>query len=160
MTRRYHHAPISERQLSSAVGEFRTWDDQNKRGNIQSIEGLVYRIAECIHPNTGPAYLASPYNHPNPEVRAERRKMVCEKAMELLRQGIPVISPIAHNLALVDACGAETGWDNWKMQDTAILSVCRKLMVLMLDGWRESVGVANEILYARENGIPIEYLVP
>ena len=34
------------------------------------------------------------------------------------------------------------------------------MVVLMLDGWRESVGVAAEIRIAGELGKPVRYLAP
>lgn len=39
-----------------------------------------------------------------------------------------------------------------------VIRCCRKLIVLKIDGWSESRGVAREILEAGKIGIPIEYL--
>ncbi len=47
-----------------------------------------------------------------------------------------------------------------KHQDRALLERCDQLVVLMLDGWRESVGVQAEILIASELGIPTRYWEP
>ncbi len=40
------------------------------------------------------------------------------------------------------------------------LEVCDKVVVLMIDGWKESVGVQAEIAIARELGKPVSFLTP
>lgn len=105
-------------------------------------------------------YLASPYNHADPAIMEARRSAVCRKAGELIAAGVPVISPIAHNVAVIREVGGDTGWDRWQAQDLAMLSVCGKVAVLRLPGWEQSKGVAAEIAAAREMGKPIEYLNP
>lgn len=105
-------------------------------------------------------YLASPYNHPDPVVMEERRAAACRKAGELIEAGVPVISPIAHNVAVIREVGCDTGWDRWQVQDMAILQACSRIAVLCLPGWEQSKGVAAEIAEATKIGLPIEYLVP
>jgi hypothetical protein len=40
------------------------------------------------------------------------------------------------------------------------LGRCDEVVVLMLDGWEESIGVQAEIRIARELGKPVRYLAP
>lgn len=90
-------------------------------------------------------YLASPYNHPDPAIMESRRVAACRKAGELIAKGVAVLSPIAHNVAVIREVGGETGWDRWQAQDLAMLSACKKVLVLCLPGWEASKGVAAEI---------------
>lgn len=104
-------------------------------------------------------YLASPYSHPDPAVREERYRAACQAAAALLLAGQPVCSPIVHSHPLV-AYGVPTGWVFWSRFDRALLARCDEVLVLMLDGWQESVGVQAEIRIARELGKPVRYLAP
>lgn len=104
-------------------------------------------------------YLASPYSHPDPAVREERYRAACHAAAALLLAGQPVFSPIAHSHPLVDY-GLPADWSFWQRYDRELLARCDEVVVLMLAGWRESVGVREEIRIARELGKPVRYLVP
>jgi hypothetical protein len=102
-------------------------------------------------------YLSSPFTNKDPEIQESNRRMVCLYAAQLITHGIQCISPIAHNLAVIKEAGLSTGWELWKAQDLAILRACGAMIVLMLPGWQQSVGVAEEIKTAEELGIPVEY---
>lgn len=103
-------------------------------------------------------YLASPYNHADTEIMESRRVTACRKVGELIAKGIAVLSPIAHNVAVIREVGGDTGWDRWRSQDLAMLSACKKVLVLRLPGWDASKGVAAEIHAATIMGIPVEYI--
>ena len=49
-------------------------------------------------------------------------------------------------------------WAFWQRHDRRYLEACDEVVVLMLDGWRESVGVQAEIAIARELGKPVTFL--
>jgi len=104
-------------------------------------------------------YLASPYSHPDPAVRQARYRAVCRAAAALLAAGQPVFSPIAHSHPLVEY-GLPADWSFWQRYDQELLARCDELVVLMLPGWCESVGVQAEIQIARELGKPVRYLAP
>lgn len=104
-------------------------------------------------------YLASPYSHPCPTIREARFHAVCRMAALLMRQGQVVFAPIVHGHPLVDH-GLPTEWPFWERFDREHLRRCDELVVLTLDGWRESVGVTAEIRIAGELGKPVRYLVP
>ena len=103
-------------------------------------------------------YLASPYAHPDPAVMEARRAAACRKAGELISKGVAVVSPIAHNVAVLDEAGGQTGPGRWKAQDLALLSACEKVLVVWLPGWLHSRGVSAEIDAAGKLGKPIEYV--
>lgn len=104
-------------------------------------------------------YLASPYSHPDPAVREARFQQVCRAAAALIRAGRPVFSPIAHSHPIA-AYGLPTDWAFWESLLRNYLGRCDELVVLIMDGWRESVGVTAEITIATELGKPVSYLAP
>ena len=109
-------------------------------------------------PASGITYLASPYSHPSREVVAGRYVRACDAAGRLMVKGYVVFSPIAHSHSIERQMGRVNTGDFWHTQDEPILRLCSRLVVLMLDGWRESRGIAWEIEVAKEMGIPIEYM--
>ena len=104
-------------------------------------------------------YLASPYSHPEVVVRQQRFHEACRAVATLLASGLTVFSPIVHGHPLVDH-GLPTDWPFWERFDRDHLVRCDEVVVLMLDGWRESVVVAAEIRIAGELGKPVRYLAP
>ena len=104
-------------------------------------------------------YLASPYSHPDAAVREQRFHAACRAAAALLRAGRAVFSPVVHGHPLV-AHGLPTDWPFWQQFGRAFLSRCDELVILTLDGWRESDGVREEVRLARDLGKPILFLGP
>ena len=108
-------------------------------------------------------YLACPYSHPMRNTRFVRFQ-AANVAADMLTHWRDelVFSPISHSHPICEACGEaepENGpWEYWERFDRAILSLCRKLYVLPLPGWKESKGVQAEIVIAQELGIPVEIL--
>jgi hypothetical protein len=64
-----------------------------------------------------------------------------------------------HNHPLV-AHGLPTGWDFWEGIDRRFLELCDEVVVLTVDGWRESAGVQAEIRIASQLGKLVRYLGP
>jgi hypothetical protein len=105
-------------------------------------------------------YLATPYSHPDAEVREHRFREVNRVAADLMRDGLHVFSPISHTHPIAVAGDLPKDWEFWQAYDRTVLSACSKVMVLMQDGWRESTGVQAEIEIAREMGLPVEFIEP
>ena len=103
-------------------------------------------------------YLATPYSHLDPNVMHERFEAVNAVAARLMYDGLHVFSPISHTHPIALAGDLPRGWEFWQEYDRAILSVCSKMIVLMLDGWETSKGVAGEMAIAKELVIPIEFI--
>lgn len=106
----------------------------------------------------GLIYLATPYSHPNPEVMEQRFRAVNKVAAKLMEQGLHIFSPISHSHPISIEGNLPTNWEYWESYDRVFLNASQKLIVLKLDGWEESVGVAAEIRIAGELGIDIEYI--
>lgn len=104
-------------------------------------------------------YLAAPYSHPDPAVRAWRFEQTTHVAAVLLGRGQLVLSPLSHSHPLAQ-CGLPEDWPFWERLDRRLLECCDALAVLQLDGWRESQGVQAEIDLAIDMDLPIRYLPP
>ena len=102
-------------------------------------------------------YLASPYSHPEAEVRQRRFDAACRAAAALICQGQTVFSPIAHSHNIC-CYGAPSDWRFWQRHDLTFLAMCDEVVVLKLDGWEQSVGVQAEIAAARTLGKPVTFL--
>lgn len=105
-------------------------------------------------------YLAAPYSHDDPAVRQQRFERINRVAARLMSDGARLFSPISHTHPICLAGRLPTGWDYWERYDRTILDACDALLVLMLDGWKESTGVAAEIDIADELGLPVSWLQP
>jgi len=105
-------------------------------------------------------YLASPYTHPDPDVRAKRYLAVCREVARLVRDGHVVFSPIAHSHGVCVHGGLPLDWSFWWPIDTEFLRRCDELWILMLDGWQESHGVQAEMEIARRMGKEIRMVAP
>ncbi len=105
-------------------------------------------------------YLASPHAHPDPEVMKKRVDDVCIAALELMKRGYTVFSPIAHSAKIEEACDERMTHSFWMQQDFDILRKCSALYILTLDGWQQSKGVSAEVEWAHTWGLPITYITP
>ena len=104
-------------------------------------------------------YLATPYTHPDPNVRENRFYRASECANRLMQEGYNVYSPITHG-HLIGAIGGLPGdFDFWQEH---CLSFIRhwadRVIVLVQPGWQESKGVAAEIAEAQALGLPISFI--
>ena len=97
-------------------------------------------------------YLAAPYTNIPP---SERFFIDYETVTMIKDEGLLVFSPISYSGPRLD--GVADGLIDWYAFDLRMLRKCDKLVVLMLDGWRESKGVGLEIAEAERLGMPIEY---
>ena len=105
-------------------------------------------------------YLASPYTDPDPAVQEARYRAVCVAAAELHRAGHLVYSPIAHSHGIAKHGGIQGDWETFSRVDTWMLHRCRSVLVLMLPGWADSVGVVAETREAQFLSLAVNYLNP
>lgn len=94
-------------------------------------------------------YLASPYNHHNPAIREMRFSQAVRETVALMREGKLVYSPIAYSHQFAANHGFQGGWEYWKRLDLEMVNACDEVVVLMLPGWEDSVGVKAEIEHAK-----------
>ena len=106
----------------------------------------------------GRCYLAVPYSHPAPDVRHARWCAAnCETA-RLSRDGWLVYSPISMGHAVALAGDLPHDFAYWRDHCEWMLSACDTLVVLTIDGWRDSIGVTAEIAMAEERRLTIVYI--
>lgn len=99
-------------------------------------------------------YLGQPYSDPNPDVMAWRERIGREAARILTERGEAVFAPIPCTVRL-DPERKLTTFEAWRELDLGILAICTEIHVLPLPGWSRSVGLAAEIAFAKERGIPV-----
>ena len=107
-------------------------------------------------------YLASPYSHPDEQVRVDRYEAVSAMAASIIvktKGQIMPFAPITHSHPLF-VLKPETGSDftAWQGFDEWMIRACDELWVLTLKGWDKSVGVTAEIEYAKSMGKHVEYV--
>jgi len=105
-------------------------------------------------------YLASPYSHPDPEVRHQRFEAVNRAAANLMRRGHVIFSPISHSHIIARDHDLPTDWDFWERIDVEFVKRCDELWVLKLNGWEESRGVCHEVDCAKFLDIPVKFIEP
>ena len=102
-------------------------------------------------------YLAAPYFSTDRDVVKKRVRMCNRAARQLVGMGIPAFSPCTYTAQwqgenLDGDFVPAVGWYNI---DLAFLKGCRAMIVFMLPGVEDSKGVAMELKYAKESGMPI-----
>ncbi len=115
-------------------------------------------------------YLAVPYSATGEEavtIRTCRFFAVTKAAAYLKVKGDIVFSPITHNHPIKFEAGTDgtvigdKEANPYLSLDLCILkNVCKKLVVLTLEGWQESKGVELEVATASKLELEIEYLNP
>ena len=146
------HCPACEHPHTGYVPEAWIAEDKAQFVVPSGLADATYALGE--HPAV--LYLATSYSHPDAAKRAARANLASQCAAWLMRKGWCVISPLSMGHAIA-AEGADLPSDFAAYQEVCLrmLEASDALMVLLLDGIRESVGVAAEIDHARKLGIPL-----
>lgn len=103
-------------------------------------------------------YLGSPYSHHDPAVRHMRYRAAGRATAHLIRQGVCVYSPIVHCHEIAREFGLPKDFDFWKEYNFKMLEPADFLLILKLDGWKESKGLEGEMGFAQRKGIPIDFM--
>jgi hypothetical protein len=99
-------------------------------------------------------YLATPYSRYRGGLD-EAHRLACLAAAECFREGLLVFSPIAHTHSIAKFGGLGAGYDTWGRYDEAMMRAADGLIVVKIEGWDESEGIAAEVKWCEENGKPI-----
>ena len=104
-------------------------------------------------------YLASPYSHPDQKVVNWRYAKAMEAKVWLLHQGWIIYSPIVscHQVAVNYALPTDANF--WNRMNFGLLAPAEGLIVLEIDGWKESKGLYGELEFALLRGKPVKGLV-
>lgn len=103
-------------------------------------------------------YLAMPYSHPDPIVRADRFWKANHMAATLMEERNIVFSPISHSHPVSLCMDNSLDREFWMEQDHAFIDWCDALYVYRVEGWEESEGVKREIGWAQAAGKEVVYL--
>ena len=101
-------------------------------------------------------YIASPYDHPDPAVMAQRVENVTKAVLHIIENWTHInpFSPVIYTSQLVEA-GLKTPKEGWYHFDLSNLKKADALFILELDGWQASTGISIEIGFALGQGLPI-----
>lgn len=102
-------------------------------------------------------YIAAPYYHPDKTVINQRMELVHGYMASLMRDGYHCVSPMLFH-EIVNKYELPNDFSFWGAHSLDLLSRCDSMTVIMLDGWRESRGVSEEIRYCTENNKEVKYV--
>jgi hypothetical protein len=111
-------------------------------------------------PNSKLIYVACPYGHPDKEIVEHRMSVVTEYLAKLSYEGKIAFSPLLMHYCLDKKFALPKDYEFWRLHSLTLLSKSDILHVLGLPGWNQSVGVLNEIEFAKKNSLPIDYINP
>jgi hypothetical protein len=105
-------------------------------------------------------YLATPYSKYKDGIE-EAFKEACKQTGYLIRNSLPVYSPIAHTHPIAIHSYMDP-YDHsiWLKLDEPMMDNAYGLIVCMLDGWEDSYGVKHEIEHFTKAKKPIFYMEP
>lgn len=109
-------------------------------------------------------YLASPYSTPvergqDPvKLRNSRHEQVQYVGHKLYELGYVLVEPIASSHYKAEKYGSKATYEYWKSRDRKFIDITDGVIVLNIEGWKESVGVTDEIGYAKACGKPVYLL--
>lgn len=105
-------------------------------------------------------YIASPYTHADPKITEQRYHETCLFTGALMQAGVNCFSPIAHCHEIARMCMLPTDCGFWQKHNEMWLARSTGLIVLMLPGWKESIGIKHELSIAAKLNLPIFYMQP
>ena len=100
-------------------------------------------------------YLACPFTHNDPAIREHRYRTSCIAAAKLMKAGIVVFNPLSHSVPINEFLSSVDSHEFWMSMDLPILRRCDELLILGLEGWRESRGVRAEMFEAMALAKPV-----
>jgi len=106
-------------------------------------------------------YIAGPYTHKDKAIQERRGEQHCEITSEFLKNGHLTYSPIAETMNLAKyGHMVGTTWDTWREKDQKEVELSDEMWILMLDGWKDSVGVRGEVKHCIRLNKPISLYDP
>jgi len=105
-------------------------------------------------------YLGIPYSNGNDYLINFRAVIADMIAHDLTNQGRAIYSPISSWHIIACKFKMPRTFEFWEKMNLSFLSRCKKMLVVMMLGWKESIGLQGEIDFAKENKISIEYIDP
>ncbi len=104
-------------------------------------------------------YLACPYSHPDKAVVEERMRLMCIADANIIMRGVHTVTPLSKHF-IIEHGDIPGDWSYWGDYSKNLIDRCDAVYVIMLDGWEDSVGVKEEIAYAKKYDISVIYCKP
>ena len=102
-------------------------------------------------------YLAIPYTDADPAVMDARAAIADRVAASLVEKGYEVYSPISSWHHIAQKYGLPTYHGYWQTMNEHIMFWCEHIIVITAPGWETSRGVQEEIAYAEQLSMEIEF---
>ena len=105
-------------------------------------------------------YLGLQYTDSDPLMENWRADISDRIAADLFVHGKIIFAPVStwhHTARKYDLPGT---FEYWAELDEEFIKISKKLLIITLPGWEDSVGVTGEIELANKYNIPIEYIDP
>ena len=102
-------------------------------------------------------YLATPYSKHPRGIEAAYNEAVAA-AVICIHAGVMVFSPIAHTHAIATVGELPGHYEQWSQLDEAMISAAVGVIVVQMDGWEQSSGIAAEVELAERIGKPVLYM--
>lgn len=101
-------------------------------------------------------YLATPYWHPEQDIRDERTLKAKLLTRSFMRRGLPAYSPIVHGRAMEEGLTQlPFSNDEWVTFDFLYIKSASYILVCQIDGWQQSKGIQREVEFCSTNNIPV-----
>ena len=121
------------------------------------LEQQLSEISDCT-PANGFWYVATNYSR-HPDGLQSAFEEACRVTAELMRQGVPCMSPIAHSHPIATIGGIDpVDHELWVRNDAPLVHSACGCLVIMMPGWMDSRGVAHEIAEFTQAGKPVFFL--
>lgn len=106
-------------------------------------------------------YLASPYSHNSSvQVYIRYREQQRLHAKLITNYNAIILAPIEMCHMMSERFRLPTGYEFWKRRDRTFIDRSDGVIVCLMDGWKESIGVTDEIVHAKATGKEVLYLDP
>ncbi len=103
-------------------------------------------------------FVISPYTHTDPDIERERVIQTEAFLAGLTIGGGVAYSTIVAMHHLTEKYELPADYSFWQHHCRTMISCAREVYVLCLDGWKESVGVSDEIRIANDLNKDIKYI--
>jgi|SRR5271157_1025842 len=103
-------------------------------------------------------YLATPYTHPDVEVRKNRYREAVAVAYRLTVNGHNIFSPIIATHEMGNQFNLPYDYAFWENWCHDFISSSKVFLACCMDGWEDSAGVGKESTYARSINVPVRFL--
>lgn len=106
-------------------------------------------------------YLASPYSHVERRVVDFRYKEQQRLHSALIsKYKATILAPIEQCHNLTRNFDLPSGYEFWKKRDRKFIDMSDGIVICLMEGWKESVGVSDELAYAKAKGKEVYFLDP